>query len=610
MLLKYKNNKMKKSIIAVTIASSLMLFPQISNSQTSHGYSIRIPTSEKLSHWSIVSPTFGSWFNYGPQHSCNIWSPYASTVPYGESFTQSRTCKQDQKRNVYIREQDSFSGEIKVIDTKEEMRTILLSESKTNTGTFGGSDESDWVEYNSLYTSWNTINGSYSAWLPELNNQKYNFTQYREFSGIQERFEQKREINLKTSEIRYAGERISHVRTVEFPENRSIKVAAVSAKEVSAHSHTEWTPDEATICEGAVFTQERSYVSVEEITYRMSTLSNETLKEFNEHIEYSRKEFREKGGLKKCEDNGLVPSTFTDWETYDESHGEWMPLATNQTSNFNQSREKILKQERFEQKREYNYSTGEYQNVGEPIRHTQEITGISEARTVLVSTTGWKTEDTHSFSQWSPDPATVCQGSAFIQVQNYIERQSNTYRFSIGGEHHKIREIESQNTRESAGTKDCGSWAPHTSLYGVWTDTYATYGIFSPSATNQRESFTQTRPVEQNQERIVKLREINLSTGEIRISGEEKENRVVNKLQSRTVYVNSSEWMHYSNHSYGPWTPSSSEVCYGQNFYQERNYVEKMTMRFSFSIGGYHSIYEDFPRTQAKLTQGTKECNQ
>ncbi|MFB2351014.1 hypothetical protein ACETUS_27900, partial [Priestia megaterium] len=78
----------------------------------------------------LVSTT--SWANVGGLYDCTTWSPATNTVDQGTEFTQTRTCKQNQQRNV------SYT----VASTGEnpggawtDSQTINVSQSRPATGT-------------------------------------------------------------------------------------------------------------------------------------------------------------------------------------------------------------------------------------------------------------------------------------------------------------------------------------------------------------------------------------------------------------------------------------------------------------------------------------------
>lgn len=76
----------------------------------------------------------GSWANTGASGSCSSWSPNVSTVIYGEDFTQSRSCSQEQSREVYTYEYMA-DGSKNLISQTTETQTTSTTENKVAYGT-------------------------------------------------------------------------------------------------------------------------------------------------------------------------------------------------------------------------------------------------------------------------------------------------------------------------------------------------------------------------------------------------------------------------------------------------------------------------------------------
>lgn len=76
----------------------------------------------------------GSWVNSGASGSCAAWSPDVSTITYGEDFNQSRSCSQDQSREVYTYEYMA-DGSKNLISQTTETQTTSTTENKVAYGT-------------------------------------------------------------------------------------------------------------------------------------------------------------------------------------------------------------------------------------------------------------------------------------------------------------------------------------------------------------------------------------------------------------------------------------------------------------------------------------------
>ena len=116
----------------------------------------------------IVSTRNGDWSNWsdsGSHFNCLGWSPDVSTKPYGEIFTQTRDCLQDQTRtrttfNVWA------DGTETELSTETSSQTISVEDTQQATGTvnfIASEREADW-------SLWRNIGSAYDCtdWSPNI----------------------------------------------------------------------------------------------------------------------------------------------------------------------------------------------------------------------------------------------------------------------------------------------------------------------------------------------------------------------------------------------------------------------------------------------------------
>ena len=84
-----------------------------------------------VENWQPAEPLYSEWVNVGDVSGCSNWTPDASTVEGGLSFTQSATgCSQNQTRSIQEREQETTTlayrsiGEPTIETRKQENLTI------------------------------------------------------------------------------------------------------------------------------------------------------------------------------------------------------------------------------------------------------------------------------------------------------------------------------------------------------------------------------------------------------------------------------------------------------------------------------------------------------
>lgn len=140
----------------------------------------------------LVTVQLGPWLNDGGLVNCGPYSPDANSVTYGEEFTQTATCDQNQIRH------DRYYADSTLLKNLQRTQTITATDTRNATGTL-----ETWSSIANSYTSWQTTrNHSYGSYSPSIGSQTYNFTQTRPYKSDQTRTVYEREQNDQTSEIR------------------------------------------------------------------------------------------------------------------------------------------------------------------------------------------------------------------------------------------------------------------------------------------------------------------------------------------------------------------------------------------------------------------------
>ncbi len=87
-----------------------------------------------MNYVSSTSTNNSSWTNSGSLHSCTSWTPSTSTVNSGQSFTQTRVCKQSQVQTITTYNHWA-DGTTTVKSTSQNTKTIDQNQSRSATGT-------------------------------------------------------------------------------------------------------------------------------------------------------------------------------------------------------------------------------------------------------------------------------------------------------------------------------------------------------------------------------------------------------------------------------------------------------------------------------------------
>ena len=206
--------------------------------------------------------SWGGWSNSGGKYSCGSYSPATSTVNYGQTFTQTGSCKQNQTRSRTIYNVWA-NGAKTTKSTESGSQTINVSHSRSATGTKNYATGSQ-----SVYGSW-VSNGSKSCggYSPSTSTVNWG-TRFTQTSACTQPF--KRTVTLVTS---YAnGTKVntakpqqtktvssSQTRTATGTKNYVVRTyVSHTTNSDGSKSCGTWSPSGSSIYEDVYFTQRRS----------------------------------------------------------------------------------------------------------------------------------------------------------------------------------------------------------------------------------------------------------------------------------------------------------------------------------------------------------------
>lgn len=452
----------------------------------------------------VVNTTAGewsAWVNKGEETGCGTWSPSTATVDYGESFTQIRSCDQEQTqtRTIYNVWQ---SGEqtVKTTETGEQSITVTQNQSATGIRDYK-TGEVSYGEYSEY-----TPNGDpydCGAWSPleSTVNLGEEFTQERSCKQSESR--QRTIYDVWASGKETAKSTSGNGRTVDVVETQS----ATGTKDYVVSSYnTEWTPwvdmeggffscgeytpSASTVNYGETFTQSRVCKNEEtrrQDTYNVYKSGREKLVGiYNDSRLFSYTESQEAVGTKDV----IVQTEQAEGEwtiTGDETCGSWSPLSStvNHGTSFTQSQSctaprsrtittynllsdgsRVVQSETTE--------TGTY-----PYSNSRTATGTKD----FIVSSGWDNSYSTTVNDWvcssySPSVMSVPDGQAFTQSRTCTQLTEINRRFydtwKVDGRVYtgdiSVYSTTTDSvveTRTSYGASlDCGSFDSDT---GVWT---------------------------------------------------------------------------------------------------------------------------------------------
>jgi hypothetical protein len=431
-----------------------------------------------------VTVSIGAWNDTGSAFSCGAWTPAADTAYETQDIEQTRVCSQSQERAY------SYSNG----ETYTETQTINVTEERTVEGT-----QPLWVDISNDVSDWSNVGGrNYtSAWSPDIVGQTSNFTQTRSYTQEQERTISEREENQLNGDVRVVSSK-TETQTINGEESRNVVVTSTTWQNVGGvFSCSAWSPATSTVDEGQTFTQSRDCLQEQEKTYtysaNSSTIGSMTI---NRDVQVTQE--RQATGTNPVWVS-IAPSysTWTDVgsRTYTST---WSPAATNQTSDFTQTRSYTQEQERTVSQREERPATGDVRIVGTSTE-TKTIND-SASRTVTVSESAWSNDGgVYGCGAWSP--ALGNQTSDFTQTRSCSQDQTKTYTYSIGGSFTAERTTAVSQSQVVEVTSTAGGSGNGWSNWSTYNTSCGSWGP-STGTVNQGQSFTQTRSCTDYQERF------------------------------------------------------------------------------------------------------------
>ncbi len=95
---------------------------------------VAAPVQKHVEQWVASSPLYGEWTSLS--RTCGAWAPDAATMPSGQSFSQSRSCNQQESRTIQQREYNAQQNLYRNLgEPTTENRSVTEEESQNAVGT-------------------------------------------------------------------------------------------------------------------------------------------------------------------------------------------------------------------------------------------------------------------------------------------------------------------------------------------------------------------------------------------------------------------------------------------------------------------------------------------
>ena len=450
-----------------------------------------------------------------------------------------------------------------------------------------------WNASSSTFTEWMNVDSPFdlSLYLPQISNQREDFSQTQTFRQKQNQFEQKKVYEESLNIYQDIGNPIEHLQTISDSNTREVVVISEDWELINGIINCEeWSPLDSTILFNEEFTQSRQ--CEQERSTNIAYYINDNLETILPFSEISLVVEDQKSFGTNADTGWLLSdSSFSEWLDFEAGYDylAWSPDISQQLVDFVQNRDYSQDQTQIEQPREQNTFTLEYRDFGESTELNQ-TTINNEERNIVVELGEWVDEGTYyDCLDFSPLIDTVEYGIEFTQNANCQQEQVATLTFKFEEDilvtdttsQIIINNIELLNT----GTNSEGGWITTTSLLGSWVDSGLAYDetVWTPTLSNQTINLTQSQNNSQDQTQTEQTREQNTFTSEIRNVGEESINtQTITNTQNRAITVTSQNWENVGIlKDCDNWTPNKVTITNGLSFSQSRNCTQTQSMTYN-----------------------------
>jgi hypothetical protein len=589
------------------------IFEEATNSYKNSGEPIEHTQTINKTNNRTVNVVAEDWSSVGGIINCQDWSPLENSILFGEEFSQSRQCEQDETRDI------EYYIESTLENTLTFNQTSLVVE---NQQAFGSNSDTGWIITDSTFGEWINEGEGYDhlEWTPKIVEQLVDFSQSRDYSQNQKQTEQPREQNSFTLEYRNNGEEIIHPQVILESENRDIIVEVGEFIDNNApYDCIDWTPTVDTVVYGQTFEQNRDCQQEQIANVSYKTNAIEIQASSTDKI-ISINGTQEATGTNDSSGWTTHTSIISDWVNDGEGYGHetYLPVIDNQISNFSQSRNYSQDQIQTEQPREINTFTNEIRNNGEEIILPQTIIE-NEDRNIIVQMGDFVDNNApYDCLEWTPMANTILYGQSFEQNRDCQQDQTANISYKAEDIEVGISSIEQTITRNEIqpeiGTNLDSGWVTIGSTFTNWVNSGTSYDIetYLPVINNQTSAFTQSRNYKIKQVSNEQPREQNTYNNVIRNIGTPFEiEQVLNKIQNRSVTVEVGSYSNVGSYiNCEGWTPSTDNYFSNVNVNQTNDCdIEQERIRV-FKVGSTTISNKTDSQTvssnQSRTVSGTK----
>ncbi len=594
--------------------------------------------------------TWAVWGNVASPYNCSAWTPTPGTVNLGDSYKQTRSCKQDQTRSRTVNNVWEDGSETKK-RTDEDEQTITVTQSQTVTGT------KDYIvsTRTGSYDAWGNLGDPYecNAWSPAPNTVNLNksYTQSRDCKQNQDRERTIYNVWKSGKETELRSE--TDAKTIIVTQNKQatgskdfIKTTEIRSWSAWSNNGTPfncsaWSPTVDTVNLGTKFNQSRDCSQKQDRSrdiYDVWESGKKTYKSTEGDAQtITVGQTKESTGTKNFKTGGISNGEWSAWSNDGNPHtcSTWLSAVdtVNLGEKFNQSRS--CKQDQTRSRQVYDVWAdgtktpksieGDEQTI--TVSQSQSATGTKNYKTGTLSYSSWSAWSNdgavYECETWSPSASTVNLGSSFTQNRSCEQDQKRSRIvydvWADGTKSAKTTQAGTQTisvgqSQTATGSKDFiesvsnGAW-------GAWSNSGnpTGCGVWSPSTgtVNLGDSFTQSRSCDQAQTRTRTIYNM-WKSGKKTVKTTETGNQSVTVTQSqsatgakdyKTGEVSYGPYTAYKDsgepNNCGAWSPAASTVNLGSSFTQTRECRQSQSRQ--------RTVYDVWKsgKTTAKSTQAS-----
>ncbi len=342
-----------------------------------------LKTGERIGEWS-------EWNDTGVHYDCSSWSPLATTIDVGVTFTQSQNCSQDQDRNrtIYNIWSDGSETELRK-ETENQTITEVNTQSAVGSNNYVVSTSninSGWVDTGINYncSSWSPLESTINSGTIFTQNQSCSQDQTQTVTYYDHWLDGTKTENRVETEYQTISE--SNSQSATGTKNYIVSTTSVDSgwsDNGGQYNCSSWSPLESTINNGTTFTQNQSCSQDQTKTITYTDNWSDGTKTEN-RIENKNQTISESNSKSATGTKNYVVSTSTSDSGWTNSGGKhscssWSPATSTVNSGVYFTQTRVCRQDQVQTVTHYDHWSDGTKTVNSTTQETTTI-NLNESR--------------------------------------------------------------------------------------------------------------------------------------------------------------------------------------------------------------------------------------